>query len=402
MFEVQGKYCTAKVYTDNCEQSAVSQIINLCNQPFAAGSNLRMMPDVHAGAGCTIGTTMLVTDKVVPNLVGVDVGCGMYTTKLKPRDMDFAALDSFIHENIPAGMEIRNKRHPLARLINLEELRCKDHVNLDRAYLSIGSLGGGNHFIEVDVDNEGYLYLVVHTGSRYLGKQIAEYYQNLAWRTLSESPRDEIAKIVKKLKEQGRQAEISAAIANIPKAKVSKELAYLTGKNREDYLYDMGIAQFYASLNRQAIRDTILSSGLFGDSASSLVHSFETIHNYVDLESGILRKGAVSAQKGERLIIPINMRDGSLICIGKGNPEWNFSAPHGAGRLMSRAAAKERLTVEEFKKEMAGIFTTSVGYSTLDESPMAYKSMKDIVDNIHDTVEILEVVRPLYNFKAGE
>lgn len=402
MFEVQGKYCTAKVYTDNCEQSAVSQIINLCNQPFAAGSNLRMMPDVHAGAGCTIGTTMLVTDKVVPNLVGVDVGCGMYTTKLKPRDMDFAALDSFIHENIPAGMEIRNKRHPLARLINLEELRCKDHVNLDRAYLSIGSLGGGNHFIEVDVDNEGYLYLVVHTGSRYLGKQIAEYYQNLAWRTLSESPRDEIAKIVKKLKEQGRQAEISAAIANIPKAKVSKELAYLTGKNREDYLYDMGIAQFYASLNRQAIRDTILSSGLFGDSAFSLVHSFETIHNYVDLESGILRKGAVSAQKGERLIIPINMRDGSLICIGKGNPEWNFSAPHGAGRLMSRAAAKERLTVEEFKKEMAGIFTTSVGYSTLDESPMAYKSMKDIVDNIHDTVEILEVVRPLYNFKAGE
>ena len=235
-----------------------------------------------------------------------------------------------------------------------------------------------------------------------MGKQIAEYYQNLAWRTLSESPRDEIAKIVKKLKEQGRQAEISAAIANIPKAKVSKELAYLTGKNREDYLYDMGIAQFYASLNRQAIWDTILSSGLFGDSASSLVHSFETIHNYVDLESGILRKGAVSAQKGERLIIPINMRDGSLICIGKGNPEWNFSAPHGAGRLMSRAAAKERLTVEEFKKEMAGIFTTSVGYSTLDESPMAYKSMKDIVDNIHDTVEILEVVRPLYNFKAGE
>ena len=219
MFEVQGKYCTAKVYTDNCEQSAVSQIINLCNQPFAAGSNLRMMPDVHAGAGCTIGTTMLVTDKVVPNLVGVDVGCGMYTTKLKPRDMDFAALDSFIHENIPAGMEIRNKRHPLARLINLEELRCKDHVNLDRAYLSIGSLGGGNHFIEVDVDNEGYLYLVVHTGSRYLGKQIAEYYQNLAWRTLSESPRDEIAKIVKKLKEQGRQAEISAAIASSPRPK---------------------------------------------------------------------------------------------------------------------------------------------------------------------------------------
>ena len=401
MFEVQGKYCTAKVYTDNCEQSAVSQIINLCNQPFATGSNLRMMPDVHAGAGCTIGTTMLVTDKVVPNLVGVDVGCGMYTTKLKPRDMDFAALDLFIHENIPAGMEIRNKRHPLARFINLEELRCKDHVNLDRAYLSIGSLGGGNHFIEVDVDNEGYLYLVVHTGSRYLGKQIAEYYQNLAWRNLSESPRDEIAKIVKELKEQGRQAEISAAIANIPKGKVSKELAYLTGQNREDYLHDMGIAQFYASLNRQAIRDTILSSGLLGDSAS-LVHSFETIHNYVDLENGILRKGAVSAQKGERLIIPINMRDGSLICIGKGNPEWNFSAPHGAGRLMSRAAAKERLTVEEFKKEMAGIFTTSVGYSTLDESPMAYKSMKDIVDNIHDTVEILEVVWPLYNFKAGE
>lgn len=405
LFKIEGKYCTAKVFASALDDASSAQIQTLCNQPFAQGAHIRMMPDVHAGAGCTIGTTMLVTDKIVPNLVGVDIGCGMLTTKLKPAKVDFAALDAFIRANVPAGKEIRESPHSLAPLAGLEKLRCKNHVNLERAQLSIGTLGGGNHFIEVDADDDVYLYLVIHTGSRYLGKQIAEYYQDAAGRSLSNSSQEEIQNVIQNLKAQGRQAEIAEAIARVRKRnqenKVVKELAYLTGQTMQEYLHDMEIAQTYAGLNRQAIRDIILSSGILGGQTQA-VHSFETIHNYIDIKNGILRKGAVSAQKGERLLIPINMRDGSLLCEGKGNPEWNYSAPHGAGRIMSRAAAKTKLTVEEFQKEMAGVYTTSANASTLDESPMAYKSMHDITSHIGDTAEIIQIIRPLYNFKAGE
>ena len=397
MIELRGKYAEAKVFTDVVDQESISQVISLLNQPYAADSRVRMMPDIHAGAGCTVGTTMTITDKVCPNLVGVDIGCGMETAVLRDKHMELQKLDKLIRSEIPSGFAIRTKPHRFAKEIDLEELRCARHVDLLRAEKSIGTLGGGNHFIEANVDDEGTLYLVIHSGSRRLGLEIANYYQEAGFKALN-SRRQEIDDTIAELKRQGREQEIQSVLEELKARPVNvpRPLAYLEGQLLDDYLHDMAVAQRFADLNRRAMMDTILKGmGL------KAAERFTTVHNYIDLEAGILRKGAVSAKAGERLLIPINMRDGSLICIGKGNEDWNCSAPHGAGRLMSRSAAKQSFTVNEFKKQMKGIYTTSVGAATLDECPMAYKSMESIVDNIGPTADIERIIKPIYNFKAG-
>ena len=399
MFKIQGKYAEAVVYADIADNAAISQVLSLCNQPFTEGQKIRMMPDIHAGAGCTIGTTMTIGDKVVPNLVGVDIGCGVAVVALEEQEIDFEKLDRTIRERVPSGFSIHESPLATASSVDLENLRCYSRIDHARAARSIGTLGGGNHFIEVDRDDDGRLCLAVHTGSRHLGVEIATHYQDLACKEMNEAPQDEVHDLIAKLKAQGRQREIQAELKKLKssrRAKVPKDLAYLEGRSREDYLHDMGIAQKYAQINRSAILDVIT-----GTMGLHIADSFETVHNYIDLDQMILRKGAVSAKEGERLIIPMNMRDGALICTGKGNPEWNFSAPHGAGRLMSRGDAKSGLSVEEFRKEMEGIFSTSVGVATLDESPMAYKPMESILHAVDDTVSVERVTRPVYNFKAG-
>lgn len=395
MIELRGKYNEAIVFTENIEGEAVNQIIELCNQEFASESKIRMMPDVHAGAGCTIGTTMTIKDKVVPNLVGVDIGCGMLCVKLKEKEIDFQMLDDVIRKFVPSGANIRETVHKFSDKVKIENLRCKSFVNLNKAYKSIGTLGGGNHFLEVNKDSEGNLYLVVHTGSRNLGMQVATFYQNLAYKTLMDN-RDEKLKLINEYKALGKEEEIQKALKNIKKPKVSKEMAYLEGKNLEDYLHDINIVQMFSNENRKAIAETILNkTGL------TEVESFTTIHNYIDLDNSILRKGAISAQKGEIVLIPINMRDGSIIAIGKGNENWNYSAPHGAGRLMSRSKAKEKVSLDEFVETMKDVWSTSVCESTLDESPMAYKPIEDILSNISDTVDVIDIIKPLYNYKAN-
>ena len=399
MFELQGKFASAKVFTDVVDNESISQVINLLNQPYAEGAHVRMMPDIHAGAGCTIGTTMTIRDKICPNLVGVDIGCGMETIKIRETHIEPQKLDAVIRDGIPSGFSIREQPHRLASEIDLTGLYCARHVDIDRALLSIGTLGGGNHFIEADRDDGGNIYVVVHSGSRHLGLQVANYYQEAAYKSLTSYSRDEIDAIIGKLKAEGRHTEIQGALKQLKskQSPVPKPLAYVEGELFDQYIHDMTIAQRYAELNRRAMMDVIVKGMGF-----HVVEQFTTIHNYIDTDRMILRKGAVSARAGERLLIPINMRDGSLICTGKGNEDWNCSAPHGAGRLMSRSAAKETFTVSEFKKQMAGIYTTSVGRSTLDECPMAYKNMGDIVDNIGPTAEIDAVIKPVYNFKAGD
>ena len=399
MIEIKGKYNTAKVFTDSLDSASTAQLINLCNQPFTEGATIRLMPDVHAGVGCTIGTTMTVTDKIVPNLVGVDIGCGMHVVRLTEKKIDFAKLDKVIRSEIPSGMQIRKKPHPYAREWDVTSLFAHRHINADRAELSIGTLGGGNHFIEVDLDDEGNLYLVIHSGSRYPGKQIAEYYQKLGYERLNQSSETDEALLIAALKREGRSKEINAALKkmkNVKRTDIPRDLAYVEGKDMDDYLHDIAIMQEYADLNRRAMAHTILK-----EMKLHAEESFTTIHNYIDTKRKILRKGAVSAMEGEILLIPINMRDGSLLCVGKGNADWNHSAPHGAGRLMSRSEAKNHFTVSQFKKEMEGIFTTSVGADTLDESPMVYKPMEEILSQIGPTVEVKKIIRPLYNFKAG-
>jgi len=396
MIEVRGKFNTAKIFTDNVEEAAMAQIIELCNQEFVKDSIIRIMPDTHAGAGCTIGTTMTVSDKIVPNLVGVDIGCGMETIRLKNSDIDLKKLDRVIHEHIPAGFDIRKKQHPYAANVELDKLVCKKEVSLDRAKLSIGTLGGGNHFIEVNKDDAGQLYLVVHSGSRHLGKQVAQVYQERGYRELIKN-NEYITELIKELKAQGREKEIQQEITKVKVEKINKQLAYVQGKSFDDYLNDMKIVQKFAVLNRKAIVDEIVKRMEF-----EVVEQFTTIHNYIDLDNMILRKGAISARNGERVLIPINMRDGSLICIGKGNKDWNYSAPHGAGRLVSRSKAKEMFSLEEFKKSMEGIYSTTINKSTLDECAMAYKPMEEIIENIQDTVDIINIIKPIYNFKAAE
>ena len=400
MKEIKGLYNTAKVFTDNMDELSVEQITKLCNQDFIQGSKIRIMPDVHSGAGCTIGTTMTIKDKVVPNLVGVDIGCGMETIAIKEKVIDFEKFDNLIYEKIPAGINIRKDMHKYASEIELEELRCFYNISHVRAGRSIGTLGGRNHFIEVDRDDDGNLYIVIHSGSRHLGKEAAQYYQEEAYKQLNGCTKRDIDKVILDLKNSGRQAEIPAVIENLRNnvtSEIPQELAYVSDYLFDDYIHDMKIIQKFAVLNRKAIADELVQGlGL------TVEDEFTTIHNYIDTESMILRKGAVSARLGERLLIPINMRDGSLICTGKGNPDWNYSAPHGAGRILSRGQAKKRFTVEEFQETMGGIYTTSVNDETLDECPMAYKAMDEIMNNIKPTADIVKVIRPIYNFKAGK
>lgn len=400
MITIQGQYNTAICYTNELEGAAREQIQAVCDRPEFAGCKIRIMPDVHAGKGCTIGTTMTIQDKIVPGMVGVDIGCGMETVELAEREIDFAKLDALIREKIPYGREIRDIPHPLNSEIDLTQLRCADQVNLDRAVHSIGSLGGGNHFIEVDQAGDGRLFLVIHSGSRHLGMEVADYYQNEGRRALWGGARHQIQETIAQLKAEGRFQEIQKTITALKKEHVldiPKDLAYVEGKLFDDYIHDMKLTQRFAVLNRKAMADIIVSGMGF-----TITDEFTTIHNYIDTDHMLLRKGAVSAQKGEKLLIPINMRDGSLICVGKGNPDWNCSAPHGAGRLMSRTSAFGRLSMDAYRDAMKGIYTTCVSRDTLDEAPMAYKDMAEIISQIGPTAEILENIKPVYNFKAAE
>ena len=400
MIEIQGKYNSAKIFTEVVDDASLAQVRLLCDQSFTAGSRIRLMPDIHAGAGCTIGTTMTITDRVVPNLVGVDIGCGMETVRLRETRLELQKLDKLIQAQIPSGFDIRATPHPYLEQIDLSSLCCARHVDLRRAERSIGTLGGGNHFIEVDRDEEGALYLVVHSGSRHLGVEVAKYYQEAGYKALSSPDKADVDALIARLKAEGREQDIQQELSRL-KASASTDipraLAYVSGELFTQYIHDMKLVQQFAALNRQAmVREIVRGMKLH------IEEQFTTIHNYIDTDQMILRKGAVSAAAGERLLIPINMRDGSLLCRGKGNPDWNFSAPHGAGRLMSRAQARQSFTVSAFKKEMADIYTTTVGKATLDECPMAYKDMKDILDNIGPTAEVEKIIRPIYNFKAGE
>lgn len=399
MFEIKGKINAAICYAKVVEDEAIGQICRMCDYDFTENSKIRIMPDVHAGKGCTIGTTMTVTDKVVPNIVGVDIGCGMYTVNLGKGDIDFAKLDEAAHF-VPSGMNIWEGRQ---EKFDLQELRCyRSLKNTKWLERSLGTLGGGNHFIEVDKASDGTNYLVIHTGSRNLGKQVAEFYQQLAidlnkGKETYFQQRDEI---IRTYKEQGRRKEIQKALEAISwnqrETTMPEDLCFLYGQYFEDYMHDVEICQRFARRNREKIAEVLLArTGMTGDEA------FHTIHNYIDVDEMILRKGAIAAHAGEKVLIPINMRDGSVLAIGKGNPEWNYSAPHGAGRIMSRTKAKNELDLDEYRKSMAGIYTTSVNEATLDEAPMAYKSLEDIIDVIKESVDVIEVMKPIYNFKAN-
>ena len=402
MLEIKGKISSAICYASIIEPKAIDQIRRMCDYEFTRGSKIRIMPDVHAGKGCTIGTTMTVVDKAVPNIVGVDIGCGMYTVELGKEDIDLKKLDVAAHF-IPSGMNVWND---IQENFNIEELKCYNQlINIDWLKCSLGSLGGGNHFIEVDVSEDGTKYLIIHSGSRNLGKQVAQIYQEKAIDQCKGISvyKEEKNNIVENLKAEGRFQEIETALKIFEKKKLEQavdipdDLCYVSGKLLEDYLYDVEICQRFAKRNRELMAEIILKqTGIISYS------SFHTIHNYIDMQEMILRKGSIAAHDGEKVLIPINMRDGSVLAIGKGNSEWNYSAPHGAGRLMSRMQAKENISLEDYKKSMEGVYTTSVNLETLDEAPMAYKSLNDIIDVIKETVDIIEVMKPIYNFKASE
>lgn len=402
MIEIKGKVNTALCYAKAVEDEAFNQIARMCDYPLTEGSKIRIMPDVHAGKGCTIGTTMTIKDKAVPNVVGVDIGCGMYTIKLAESEIDFKKLDEGAHF-IPSG---RNVWEEVPEEFDLRALRCYENLQryswLER---SLGTLGGGNHFIEVDKSSDGTNYLIIHSGSRNLGKQVAEYYQSLAV-DLNKGIgkfKETKAEIIRTYKEQGREKEIQDAIKrleweranNVPD--IPEDLCFLYGKYLEDYLRDVEVCQAFAVRNREKMAEILLEKADL-----TAVEAFHTIHNYIDTGEMILRKGAIAAHAGEKVLIPINMKDGSVLAVGKGNPEWNYSAPHGAGRIMSRKKARETIDLEKYKEAMDGIYTTSVSEETLDEAPFAYKSLEDILDVIGDTVDIIDVMKPVYNFKAAE
>ena len=396
---IQGKVASTVVYANVIEDKAIEQIRRMCDYDFAKDSRIRIMPDVHAGKGCTIGTTMTISDKVVPNMVGVDIGCGMYTVRLDAREIDLARFDAAAHA-VPSGMNVWEGRR---ERFDLEPLRCfrvlKDTRRLQR---SLGTLGGGNHFIEIDRASDGALYLVIHSGSRNLGKQVAEHYQQLAvelnqGREAYFKKRDAL---IAEYKAAGRRREIQAALEQLYWTKtpmtVPEDLCYVYGEYLQDYLHDVEICQHFARRNRELIAEVLLSStGLSGGEA------FHTVHNYINTQEMILRKGAIAAHDGEKVLIPINMRDGSVLAVGRGDPEWNYSAPHGAGRVMSRMAARETLDMATYVEAMRGVYTTSVCPDTIDEAPMAYKSIEDIVGVIRDSVDVIDIMKPIYNFKAS-
>lgn len=400
--EIKGKVNTALCYAKVVEEEAIGQIRRMCDYAVTENSQICIMPDVHAGKGCTIGTTMTIADKVVPNVVGVDIGCGMYTVNLGKDEVDFEKVDEAAHF-IPSGREVWEGRQ---EKFDLTDLHCyRELKDAKRLARSLGTLGGGNHFIEIDEAADGTKYLIIHSGSRNLGKQVAELYQKLAINLNCGygeylEKRDEI---IRTYKEQGRKSEIQSALKQIrwqvheSTASIPEDLCYLEGKYLEDYLHDVKICQVFARRSREKIAEIILKrTGMNGCDA------FHTIHNYIDTDEMILRKGAIAAHKGERVLIPINMKDGSILAIGKGNPEWNYSAPHGAGRIMSRTKAKNDINLDEYKQAMKGIYTTSVNENTLDEAPMAYKSLESTIDVIRESVDIIDVMKPIYNFKASE
>lgn len=406
--EIKGKINTALCFAKVVEDEAIEQIRRMCDHEFTLGSQIRIMPDVHVGKGCTIGTTMTITDKAVPNIVGVDIGCGMFTVELGKIDIDLERMDSAAHY-IPSDTNVWDSKQedfPLTDLRCFRELR-----DTKRLVRSLGTLGGGNHFIEIDQAKDGTKYLVIHSGSRNLGKQVAEYYQRLAIELHSGKDEYYVKKelIIAEYKEQGRRKEIQKALQELKwtrkELEMPTDLCYLYGRYLDDYLHDVKVCQRFASRNREKMAEIILERlspnpfiVCFG---LSVLESFHTIHNYIDTDEMILRKGAIAAHNGEKVLIPINMRDGSVLAIGKGNADWNYSAPHGAGRVMSRSKAKESLSIEEYRKEMEGIYTTSVNERTLDEAPMAYKSLSDIIDVIRESVDVIEVMKPIYNFKAS-
>ena len=395
MLEIKGRYNTAKVYADAIDEKAKSQLSRVCDAPHFAGCKIRVMPDVHAGVGCVIGFTMELADKIVPNMVGVDIGCGMRVCVLEDKEIDFQSLDSVIRAKIPHGNTNHKIPLPQAEEFKFEALRCFEYINVLAAKRCLGTLGGGNHFIEIDRDSDGRLYLVIHSGSRNLGATVAEYYQKQGYRALLKKVECTFSKALEMAEtEADREAVLKEKEEYL--ASVLPHEAFVEGELFSDYIHDMKITQQFADLNRKIMAQAIID-GL----NLKVVEEFTTIHNYIDTENMILRKGAVSAISGEKLLIPINMRDGSLLCIGKGNSDWNNSAPHGAGRLMTRTRAKDSITMEEYQKAMEGIYSTCITPGTLDESPMAYKNKDEIVKNIEPTANIEKIITPIYNFKSA-
>lgn len=436
MFKIEGKHNTATVFATSIDDVTTGQIHELCNQKWIEGANIAIMPDTHAGKGCTIGTTITITDKVCPNLVGVDIGCGMLTVAFpnELNEISLKDLDNFISVEIPSGFAVNNRKQYNSDVENLylEELKCFDSLkDKNRLELSAGSLGGGNHFIEIDEDKYGHKYLIIHTGSRNLGKQVAEYYQNIAFNDCNKmNKEEELLKLISEMKTAGESYKIQEAISKFKKENqcnlhVGKDLCYLEGEHMAEYMYDMAICQRFAQLNRKLIAEKImyfLFKNKFPDVTGELslkkdqsnmyrghyatacfdiaFRAFETVHNYIDMEDSILRKGAINTHKDKLVLIPINMRDGAIIGIGKGNKEYNYSGPHGAGRLMSRKEARNKVSLDAFAETMKGIYSSSICNETLDESPMAYKPMEEILDNIKETIQVEAVIKPIYNFKA--
>jgi len=381
-----------QIFAETFEYEAYEQIKKLVNFEAYENSKVRVMPDAHAGKGCTVGTTIQISDKVTPNLVGVDIGCGMLTVKLKNKDINFKNIDEIIKTYIPSGFNV----HQISKSpFDFNKLKCIKHIDLKRALLSIGTLGGGNHFIEIGKSQLSEdIYLIIHSGSRKLGTDVCKFYQDKAIQNANNMSNN-VLELINKLKSEGKQSEISSELKKLKKPVLDKELAYLSGQDFDDYMHDMLIVQQFAILNRKTIADIIIK-----ESNLQMDNSFETIHNYIDFKRMILRKGAVSAEKDETLLIPINMRDGSLLCVGKGNENWNYSAPHGAGRLMSRSRAKEHINMDDYTSSMQDIYTSSVCLETIDEAPQAYKSIEEIKNAIADTVDVIDTIKPLYNYKA--
>ena len=384
-----------KVFAATFEDEAAKQVNQLASLDAYKDSIIRIMPDAHAGKGCTIGTTMTIKDKITPNLVGVDIGCGMLVVPLEQKITDFDTFDKHLREVMPAGFAVNETPTCNVEVERemLEQLVCKNAFDMDYTLCSLGTLGGGNHFVEIDEDEEGKQYLVIHTGSRNLGVKVANHYQKIAYNQCSQS--ENVNDVIAQMKADGRHKEIADVVKSMKQCRVPKDLAYVSGQAFDDYIHDMEICQQYAIDNRMLIAERLLGNRDWWYS-----NYFCTIHNYIDTKHMIMRKGAVSARQCERLIIPMNMRDGSLICIGLGNDDWNQSAPHGAGRLMSRAEAKRTIQLDDFKKSMENIYTTSADLSTIDEAPMAYKSAEEIMRCITPTVRIEHVIKPVYNFKA--
>ena len=405
MFELNGKYGTAKVYATTVEDECMSQIYGFMNSPVVEDCKVAIMPDCHAGKGACIGFTQEIKNRVNPNMVGVDIGCGMLVLKIAKESGDIIfnkqgleKFDKIMHTKIPSGMKHRDTLHKFAKdFTEINDLIADADYN--KELYGMGSLGGGNHFVEIDKDENGDYYIVIHSGSRHLGIAVAGYWEKraVAYHQNSSKAKNDL---IAKLKKEGREQDIQKEINNLPKVVVSKELSYLEGEDVNGYLHDMKICQEFARLSREAMLDILVSE--MGIKKHDILDKFCTIHNYIDIENRILRKGSISLQKDESAIIPINMQFGSLIVKGKGNSEWNFSGPHGAGRLMSRSKAKQTLKMEDFEESMKDIFTTSVSTATIDEAPMAYKSADEILENIKGNAEVISIIKPIYNFKASD